>query len=115
MNVAIIGSRSFTDYERAERFLAEQNIDISRIISGGAKGADAIAERYASEHGISITVYLADWTRYGRGAGMIRNNLIIADADVVIAFWDGDSKGTKNSIELAHKADKQVIICSVSH
>ena len=113
MNVAIIGSRSFTDYERAEEFLSVLDLDITRIISGGAKGADAIAERYASEHGIPITVYPADWKRYGRGAGMIRNKLIIADADVVIAFWDGASKGTKNSIELAHKAGKQVAICYI--
>ena len=113
MNVAIIGSRTFTDYERAEEFLDALELDITRIISGGARGADAIAERYASEHGIPITVYPADWERYGRGAGMIRNKQIIADADVVIAFWDGASKGTKNSIELARKAKKKLAICYI--
>ena len=56
MNVAIIGSRTFTDYERAEEFVNALELDISRIISGGARGADAIAERYAAEHGIPITV-----------------------------------------------------------
>ena len=55
----------------------------------------------------------ADWERYGRGAGMIRNKQIIADADVVIAFWDGASKGTKNSVELARKAKKKLAICYI--
>lgn len=113
MNVAIIGSRTFTDYERAKEFLAALDLNISRIISGGARGADAIAERYAAEHGIPITVYPADWERYGRGAGMIRNKQIVADADVVIAFWDGASKGTKNSVELARKAKKKLVICYI--
>lgn len=113
MNVAIIGSRTFTDYERAEQFLSALELDITRVISGGAKGADAIAERYAAEHGIPITVYPADWKRYGRGAGMIRNKQIIDDADVVVAFWDGVSKGTKHSIELARKAKKKLATCYI--
>lgn len=113
MNVAIIGSRTFTDYERAKQFLAALDLDISRIISGGARGADAIAERYAAEHGIPTTIYPADWERYGRGAGMIRNKQIIADADLVVAFWDGASKGTKNAMELARKAKKKLATCYI--
>jgi YspA, cpYpsA-related SLOG family len=105
--VAIIGSRSFEDYELLKEVVGKFGRDFS-IVSGGAAGADRLAERYATEFGKAITVFKPDWNRYGRGAGMVRNKQIIAEADAVFAFWDGSSKGTKNSIELAKKADKPI-------
>jgi len=65
------------------------------IVSGGARGADTLAENYAKMIGVNTIIFKADWKKYGRAAGMIRNKDIIAQADVVVAFWDGKSKGTK--------------------
>lgn len=111
MKYAIIGSRNFCDYELMEKTLKEY--DISEIISGGAKGADSLAARYADQNDISLVVFKADWKRYGRAAGVIRNTDIIDSSDVVIAFWDGVSRGTKNSIDKAIKAGKSVNIIDV--
>ena len=73
------------------------------IVSGKAKGADSLGERYAKERGYKIEVYPADWKKYGKAAGMIRNKQMAEKADALIAFWDGKSHGTKNMIDLAHK------------
>jgi len=106
MKAAIVGSRTFNDYDALRESIDSLNIHIDEIISGGAKGADSLAERYARENEIAITIFPAEWKKYGRAAGMIRNRDIIKSADVVIAFWDGESKGTKNSIDLAEKHGK---------
>lgn len=83
---------------------------ISEIVSGGARGADSLAERYAQENDIQLTVFPAEWDKYGKSAGYRRNHQIIDYADVVLAFWDGQSKGTKHAIELAEKQNKPVFI-----
>ena len=84
--------------------------DIEQIISGGAIGADALAKRFAEENSIALIEHIPQWAIYGKSAGYIRNKLIINDADYVIAFWNGESKGTKISIDLAKKMKKKVII-----
>ncbi len=81
------------------------NMDIT-IVSGGAKGVDQYAEQFAMIWNLKTKIFKPDWNRYGNGAGFIRNQLIIDEADKVIAFWDRTSKGTKNSIDLAIKAGK---------
>jgi predicted Rossmann fold nucleotide-binding protein DprA/Smf involved in DNA uptake len=106
MKLAIVGTRTFTDYE----FLCwEVNkfSNITEIISGGAKGADKLAEQYAKEHKIPLSIYPADWNKYGNSAGPIRNKTIVENADEIIAFWDGESPGTKSTIELAKKYNKK--------
>lgn len=105
MKCAVIGSRGFNDYELLKRELSAG--DISVIVSGGAKGADKLAEKFAKEFNISTEVYLPDWS-LGRHAGFLRNTQIIEAADVVVAFWDGISNGTKDSITKAKKAGKPV-------
>ena len=70
-------------------------------MSGGAKGADSFAEAWAKERNIKVQIFLPDWEKHGKSAGYIRNGHIIAEADACIAFWDGESKGTKLSISLA--------------
>jgi hypothetical protein len=109
MKVAVVGSRSFNDYEKLKQTL-DQTPDISRIISGGAKGADSLAEQWAREKGIETVVYKPDWAKYGRGAGVVRNRLIIEDCDYCIAFWDGESKGTKSSIDHCKKLNKRLLV-----
>ena len=109
MILAIIGSRTFQDEELLRQSLASFD-DITEIVSGGAKGADAWAEIYAKENQIPLTVFKPNWKKYGQGAGVVRNTDIINYADEVVAFWDGESKGTKDSIDKAHSLNKKVHI-----
>lgn len=109
MKLAIIGSRSFDNY-----FLLCKEVEslplyslITKIVSGGSKGADYLGALYALDHGLSLTEYYPEWDKYGKRAGFIRNKTIIQNSDIVIAFHDGESKGTLNSIELAKKYKKE--------
>ena len=111
--VAIVGSRNFDDYELLSERLKNYVGNISEIISGGAKGADSLAEMFADEYGIKKTIFKAEWDKFGRSAGIIRNKDIVKNCDVLIAFWDGKSKGTKNSIDLATIQNKKVTILMV--
>jgi hypothetical protein len=111
--VAIIGSRSFNDYELLKQHLSSKAPLMSEIISGGARGTDSLAERFADEYSIKKVIFQAEWNEFGRAAGMIRNKDIIKRCDVLIAFWDGESRGTKYSIDLARKQNKIVHIVMV--
>lgn len=73
------------------------------IVSGTAKGADQLGERFAKEHNYQIKQFPADWNTYGKKAGYIRNKQMAEYADALVAFWNGESKGTKSMIELAEK------------
>ena len=106
--IAVIGSRSFSNYEYLKSIL--QWHEFNMIISGGAKGADSLAQRYATEHNVPFKCFNADWDAYGKAAGPIRNKQIIDECDEVIAFWDNVSKGTKLSINLAKEQNKPVHI-----
>jgi len=103
MKIAIIGSRSFTDYElfkvKCDTILS--NSKSITIISGGAKGTDRLAEKYAAEQNIPILIYKANWDLHGKSAGMKRNVLMLNDCTHVIAFWDGNSPGTLHMISQA--------------
>ncbi len=94
MKVAIIGSRSLTEDNIGEYI----PVQTTEIISGGAKGIDACAEKYATENGIKLTLFLPQYQKYGRFAPLKRNIEIIENADLVIAFWDGKSRGTKETL-----------------
>ena len=83
------------------------------IISGGANGADTLAEMFADKFGCPILIIRPDWDAYGKRAGFLRNEEIVNEADVVLAFWDGESKGTKHTINLTKKAGKKLIIKEV--
>lgn len=109
MKVAVIGSRSFNDYNELRRILNGLGY-ITEIISGGADGADKLAEQYADEKGIPTKIFLPDWNKHGKIAGFLRNTDIIENADIVVAFWDNQSKGTKDSIDKANKLNKKVIV-----
>ena len=112
MKLAIVGSRTFTDFERLEEFVKD-NIQlplITEIVSGGAKGADTLAEEFAKKYDIPLKVFYPNWDKYGKSAGFRRNGKIIKNCDRVIALWDGKSKGTRNSIDLARKYNKKLHI-----
>lgn len=112
MKAAVIGSRSFTDYEKLKTIL--EGYPITEIVSGGAIGADSLAERYATEKGLDLTLFYPDWKAFGPAAGPIRNERIVERADEVFAFWDMKSKGTLNSIGHAHKQKKVCHIINVA-
>lgn len=111
MKVAIVGSRSFDDYFTLKSFVTSHiKVDhMQAIVSGGAKGADKFAEKFAYEFQIpELRIFVPQWLKYGKRAGYLRNKKIVSNADVVIAFWDGESKGTKSTINLAIKMNKIV-------
>lgn len=113
MKLAIIGSRTFTNYDKLLQTMSlfeESHRQFTRIISGGAKGADSLGERWAKYWNIEIERYLPDWDKHGKFAGYIRNQHIIDACDVVVAFWDGKSKGTLDSIRKAKAVKKPTFI-----
>lgn len=111
VNIAVIGSRNFDDYEFVENIvsavitdLAEQtNSDKITIVSGGAKGTDLLAERFAKQHSFPMLIFRPDYKSFGKAAPIRRNREILEHSDMVIAFWDGASKGTRYMIEQAEK------------
>lgn len=112
MNIAIIGSRTINDYELIKNGFIEHygNSKVNNIVSGGAIGVDSLAEQLADELKINKIIFKADWNKFGKSAGMIRNKLIVDNADEILAFWDKKSIGTKHTIELAKKQNKKVYI-----
>ena len=95
MKVAVIGSRGLSVLNLGE-YLPEGT---DEIVSGGARGVDTSAKEYALTHGMKLTEFLPEYEKYGRGAPHRRNLTIIEYADLVLAFWDGESRGTKFVIE----------------
>lgn len=91
MKVAVIGSRTLTVKDLG-KYLPDNTTE---IISGGAMGIDSCAREYAHANGIKLTEFLPDYAKYGRSAPLKRNITIIENADIVLAFWDGVSHGTK--------------------
>ena len=107
--LVVCGCRDFSDYNLLSNELDSYLKNISKnysviIVSGGASGADKLGERYASEHRIPIEVHSAMWDKFGKSAGPLRNKEMAEVADAVIAFWDGESRGTKNMIDCARDA-----------
>ena len=106
MRVAVVGSRSI-EVANLKRFLPK---DTTEIVSGGAKGVDTQAREYALAHNLKLTEFLPEYEKYGRGAPLKRNITIIENADLVVAFWDGVSRGTKFVIEECNKRGKPIQI-----
>ncbi|MBQ9964929.1 MAG: DUF2493 domain-containing protein [Clostridia bacterium] len=94
MKIAVVGSRTIQTVP-LEKFLPPQ---CTEIVSGGARGVDTVAERYAKEHGIKLTVFYPNYERYGKAAPLKRNDQIAEYADMVYAFWDGVSRGTLHTV-----------------
>ena len=108
MNLCIFGSRDFDNYEMLEFAIDEyrKKHRVDEIISGCAKGADALGERYADEHQIKVDKNPADWNLHGKSAGYKRNVIMAKKCDVAIGFWDGESKGTKQMIDYVKSLGK---------
>ena len=116
MTILIGGSRDYNDYNnftvQMNNIISKLNTEDIIILSGHCLGVDALGEKYAVEKGYELKLFPADWTRYGRAAGPVRNRTMAEIADLVIAFWDGKSKGTKYVIDNCKKKNKplQVIL-----
>lgn len=102
MKVAIIGSRDLWA-EDFESYLPE---NVTEIVSGGARGIDSAAKEYARKSGIKLTEFLPDYAQFGQRAPLLRNLEIIDYSDLVLAFWDGQSRGTRFVIENCRKKGK---------
>jgi len=115
-SLGIVGYRGFTDYEKFSQLVDEYIEEIGTpefIISGGAKGADTMAEKYAQEHNIPTKIFKPDWDKYGKVAGIMRNTDIIQNSTHVIAFLSQKSIGTVDSINKAKKFNKVLKIIDV--
>ena len=99
MKVAVIGSRNLRVNDLG-KYLPD---GVTEIVSGGARGVDTSAKEYALAHGIKLTEFLPEYGKYGRSAPLRRNITIIEYADLVLAFWDGKSRGTKYVIDNCKK------------
>ena len=119
--IIINGSRDFNNYTYLRLMLKEYimtnqiNPESIEIISGGAKGADTLAIKFAKEHNLNYKVMNADWNKYGKRAGIIRNAEMLTyaisnpnDIAILISFWNGTSKGTKHMIDISN--DKGIIV-----
>ena len=113
--VIIAGSRTFCDYDllrqKCDYFFSEKKP--TSILCGLAAGADQLGKMYADERGIRVTYYPANWDYYGKRAGYIRNEEMAANAEALVAFWDGKSKGTKHMIDTAREKGLAVRVVRV--
>lgn len=114
VKVIVAGSRNYTNFEKVEYelmmyFKANKlhRADVE-IVSGTARGADQLGERFAEKYGLKLTKFPADWDKYGKSAGYRRNAEMAKYADILFAFWDGQSKGTNHMINLAKESNLDV-------
>ena len=115
MKLIIAGGREFNDYELLKEKLDNlliNNTDDVEIVSGKARGADSLGEKYAKEKGYPVKEFPAKWNEYGKRAGYLRNEEMALYATHCVCFWDGKSKGTKHMIDLAKKSNLNLRVVS---
>ena len=115
--VIVAGSRSINDYEfvknKLDQILKNKWTEDICILCGMAKGVDTLGEQYAIERRLYVKFFPADWDKHGNKAGYIRNTEMAEEADALVAFWDGESKGTKHMIDIANAKGLKVRIINV--
>ena len=110
MRLIIAGSRSFTHYQHLCQTLAPERHRITQVLTGGARGADQLGYRWAWKHAIKHQVCRADWERFGKSAGVRRNYQMAQAGDLLLAFWDGRSAGTRHMISCMQQLGKPCVI-----
>lgn len=121
ISIIICGGRHFENYQMlkstVDKYLENNGIlyEEVEIVSGHCQGADMLGERYANEHGCSLRVFSAEWTKYGRAAGPIRNKQMVdylttTEKGLVVAFVSDNTRGTRNTIAQAQKLDIETIV-----
>lgn len=112
MRVAVIGSREIGSFD-TDDLIKHIPLNTTELVSGGAAGIDAMAEEAAHRLGLPITVFRPDYETNGRLAPLIRNSRIVDYADLVLAFWDGRSRGTAYTLRVCVEHGKPFRIISV--
>ena len=102
MRVIIAGGRDFDNWLLLCNVLDGYG-NITQIVSGAARGADQMGERYAQGRSLPVARFPANWDLYGKRAGFLRNVEMANNADALVAFWDGSSRGTKHMIDTGRK------------
>lgn len=119
VNIAVLGSRTYSNekyiVDNILEVLKKEELSIESIVvfSGGAKGVDTIAVKSMKEMGARVNEIIPNWKKFKKSAGIIRNQKIVNEADIVIAFWDGRSRGTKHSINLAKKYRRKLYVFEI--
>ena len=109
MKILIAGSRNIDTFDLSPYIPKETTL----IISGGAKGIDTIAEKYADKHKISKLILLPQYNLYGKSAPIKRNEMMVNIADTVIIVWDGNSRGTQFTLQYSKKKNKNTILITI--
>lgn len=111
MRIIIAGSRTVSEDQVREALeYCDWKGFISCVVSGGAKGADRVGEKWAKENGLEIKLFPAEWEKFGKRAGPLRNQSMAEYANGLISVWDGESRGTANMIELARDLGLRVSV-----
>ena len=105
----VIGSRDFANKKLMNAVLSEYLPDMKMVISGGANGADKMSVEWARKNSVETLVFLPDHNKF-KQAFHHRNRLIVEASEMVIAFWNGHSTGTKYTVDYAHKMKRLVRI-----
>lgn len=110
MIIGVIGSRDLM-VDKLEKYIP---VGCDKIVSGGAVGIDKCAADYARKQGIELLEILPDYKKYGKAAPILRNKTIVDESHLVIAFWNGSSKGTKMVIEYCRKTNKPCTVIKMA-
>ena len=117
MKICVNGSRDFTGFLRLcdelDSLIPQEQRSSVTLLSGGARGADILAEKWAKDRQVHVKRFEAEWKGKGRAAGPIRNQEMINEADRLISFWDGKSRGTKDTIDRASAKGIPVTIIAI--
>ena len=113
MKLIVAGSRTFQDYTLLSSVLGTHRHHITELLHGGARGADRLAFRWAVRHHVRSHCFAADWARFGKSAGVRRNAQLAQAGDMLLAFWDGRSPGTRHIIGCMQQLGKPVVVIRV--
>jgi hypothetical protein len=117
LNLGVVGSRTFSDRDLIFAWLDRLHKELGpfdRIIAGDSIGPDMIAQKWGKNNQLDVKVCYADWTNKGKEASYLRNINVIDGSDLIVAFWDGDSKGTAHAIRITRMANKPLLVISKS-
>jgi hypothetical protein len=117
MKVLVAGSRTFIDHAYAARALdecyAKSGNAWTVVVTGGARGADMLGEYWAKNNKLQVVTMKPDWNKHGRAAGVLRNSDLVAAADCAVVFWDGQSRGTQDTINKLKSSGKPFEVFSL--
>jgi len=105
--IAIVGSRRYPKLDQVRRFVRGLALG-TVVVSGGADGVDEVAAEEARAAGLVVVLFLPDYALHGRRAPLVRNDEIVAACDGLVAFWDGESNGTRYAFTAASRAGKLI-------